>query len=141
MQLPVRASPVAALLLLATACTALAQDSRTIEVNKRTTQGREVRLSTEVSWDHQCQRQGTPQVEVVGPPSSGTIDLRPASKVVEGSLVGSTSCSGIRFEGIGIYYTPQPSFEGTDRVLYDVRFPNGSTLHFVANVKVAAAQH
>lgn len=130
---PIWTTPVAALVLLVAAH---AEEASPIQVNRHTTAGREVRLGTEVSWDGQCQRLGTPQVQVVGPPSSGTISLRPASKVVEGNLVGTTSCTGMRFEGVGIYYAPQPDFEGSDQVLYDVRFPNGSTLHFVAHVEV-----
>lgn len=115
-----------------------AQAGSTVEVDRRTTEGREVRLSTEVSWDHQCQRQGTPMVTVVAPPSSGEISTRPASKTVQGNLVGSTSCAGMRMEGVGVFYAPQPGFRGSDHVRYDVRFPNGQTIHFIAHIEVNA---
>ena len=125
--------------LLLPAAIAGAQQASTVELERRTSEGREVRLSTEVSWDRQCQRQGTPVVTVVAPPASGDIGTRPASKTVQGNLVGSTSCAGMRMEGVGVYYTPRPGFQGIDEVRYDVRFPNGQTLHFVARIDVGAA--
>lgn len=116
-----------------------AEAASTVEVDRQTAEGREVRLSTEVSWDHQCQRQGTPLVTVVAPPSSGEISTRPASKTVQGNLVGSTSCTGMRMEGVGVFYAPQPGFRGSDHVRYDVRYPNGQTVHFAAHIQVKAS--
>jgi len=121
-----------------TAAIAGAQPASTVEVERRTSEGREVRLSTEVSWDGQCRRQGTPVVTVIAPPASGDISTRPASKIVQGNLVGSTSCAGMRMEGVGVFYAPRPGFRGSDQVRYDVRFPNGQTLHFVAHIEVQA---
>jgi hypothetical protein len=96
--------------------------------------GQEVRVGRHERHGGNCQP-APMTVAVVQPPRHGRIESRPESFVAGGTRVGATSCSGLKIQGLALYYLPEEGFRGTDTFTYEAR-GSGGPLTFEDSVSV-----
>jgi hypothetical protein len=105
--------------LLCTIAPASAQEKvfRSIEAAP----GKEARLGLVGNVSKECTPGPRPQVKVVTPPKNGTLSIR-SGKTKPGSLA---RCPNLEVPAEGVFYTANPSFNGTDEVVYSVTRSDG----------------
>ena len=126
-----RTTLVATFLLLA-ASTGVS--ARSFHVTTRA--GAPVQVMHEASWDRSCQPTGGPDYQFSPPPQHGTLSEQPVSSVITTCGAGGCECKGRPITAKAVYYTPEPSFRGTDRFGIVSTFPNGVVLNHNASVMV-----
>jgi hypothetical protein len=101
-----------------------------------TTVGAAVRVAQYVRYNANCGSVGLPFVAILTAPSNGTVDLRGEPMVMTNlPRVGAVDCRGRTFPSVAIWYTPTPTFHGTDRFDYRVYYTEGA-LHDTALINV-----
>ena len=83
--------------------------------------GKQARLALIGNVSKECTPGPKPQVKVVTPPKNGTLSIR-SGKTKPGSLA---RCPTLEVPAEGVFYTSNPSFNGTDEVVYSVARADG----------------
>ena len=122
----------AALCLLLMACGGAQARSYTVT----TRPGTPVQVFHEASWDRSCLSTGGPSFSVAPEPEHGTITMRPVASIIRTCDAGGCECKGHPITAIGVYYTPEPAFRGTEHFGIASTFPNGVVLDHSVTVTV-----
>ena len=91
-----------------------------------TSPGQEVRIITYTQHHNDCSAMEAPGTTLSARPMHGTVSIRPDSVVTGPSRFGSRDCSGKLLPGLGVFYLPEPGYQGVDRFAVDVVNRNGS---------------
>lgn len=91
--------------------------NRTYE--RHTLANREVRIFVYTKYKSDCSPAGDPLIILRSAPLHGVVSFRPESVVVDHSRFG-VACIGKVMPGIGVWYTPQDGYLGSDTFNYDV---------------------
>jgi Bacterial Ig domain len=83
--------------------------------------GKQARLALIGNVSKECTPGPKPEVKVVTAPKNGTLSIR-SGKTKPGSLA---RCPNLEVPAEGVFYTPNPSFSGTDEVVYSVTRSDG----------------
>ena len=121
-------------LLIGFTATAFAQTDRTFIVAAKSDQ--EWVIRGYASFDRQCRRDGVPQIVLAQNPAHGEIAMREGVTKIEAVSGTDTQCFGLQVEGLNVYYTPAPAYQGEDQLVLDVTFRNGSRRRDTVHVTV-----
>lgn len=102
---------------------------------RSTTAGQEVRIFTYVQHRSDCTQGPDPGITILTKPAHGTASVRADTAVIGPSRFGAVDCSGRSLSGLGVWFTPEPGFAGTDQFEYQVQVSNGMA-HDTAIVRV-----
>jgi hypothetical protein len=105
--------------------------------HRKATAGKEVRVVTYVKHHEDCSQKEPPTITVTSQPAHGHVSTRPGSVKTGPSRLGSVDCTGKRFDGISLWYQPDPGYTGTDQLRFDAFFSNG-IVHDTAIIQVLA---
>ena len=88
--------------------------------------GRTELIANITGWDGQCRSTGYADVTIVQPPRNGRVDVRREVLPIPGQAAAGEvgSCAGQRIQGVGVYYTSRPGFQGTDMIVLRARPAN-----------------
>ena len=98
--------------------------------------GKQIRLSVVGNVTKECTPGPLPETTVITPPKNGTLAIRDGN-MKAGSL---KRCPDLRIPVRDVFYMANPSFSGTDEVVYEVKRSDGRTQATSIKIKVAAGQ-
>ncbi len=98
--------------------------------------GKQIRLSVAGNVTKECTPGPLPETTVITPPKHGTLAIRDGN-MKAGSL---TRCPDLRVPVRGVFYMANPSFSGTDEVVYEVKHSDGRTQSISVRIEVGAGQ-
>jgi hypothetical protein len=98
--------------------------------------GKQIRLSVAGNVTKECTPGPLPETTVITPPKNGTLAIRDGN-MKAGSL---TRCPDLRVPVRGVFYMANPSFSGTDEVVYEVKRSDGRTKSVSIKIEVAVGQ-
>jgi len=82
--------------------------------------GQELRVFTYGRWHRDCTPRPPPQIVLRTAPAHGTVSLRPGPTTVTFIREGEPDCTGHTYEGLGVWYVPDPGYHGVDQFGWDV---------------------
>jgi hypothetical protein len=95
--------------------------------------GKLARLGAHISVKPDCSAGTLPEIKVLTPPKSGTLNVR-TGKVRTTRI---TRCPNLETPAQGIFYIPNPRFSGSDEVVYEVRSPEGRVRSHTIRITVS----
>jgi hypothetical protein len=98
--------------------------------------GKQIRLSVAGNVTKECTPGPLPEMAVITPPKNGTLAIRDGN-MKAGSL---KRCPDLRVPVRGVFYMANPSFSGTEEVVYEVKRSDGRTQSISIRIEVGAGQ-
>lgn len=90
--------------------------------NRQTAPGTEVLVRPYGEFSKSCMPTGAPTILVYMPPEHGKVSIRPGFFLFTRFGAEVFYCSPGEYQGVGVFYKPDPGFVGTDDFRYEVEF-------------------
>jgi hypothetical protein len=101
----------------------------------RVAPGGTTRVYVMAAFGADCQATAAPTIDVVKPPTNGTVSLRPGqSTTVASSLSGQ--CIGAKVQGTGIYYSANATTQGHDSFSVRAKLATGETIERTFHLRI-----
>ena len=98
--------------------------------------GKQIRLSVAGNVTKECTPGPLPETTVITPPKNGTLAIRDGN-MKAGSL---KRCPDLRIPVRDVFYMANPSFSGTDEVVYEVKRSDGRTQSITIRIEAGVGQ-
>jgi hypothetical protein len=131
---------VAAILVLTCLPALVLAAGRDIQLERKTSAGRETAIRGFAEFDSSCRLRNVPRVNAVQPPEHGTLETRPGVVTVGANWVGDTHCEGTKLDGMFLYYKPADGYVGADRFVFEVDYMRGGRVRATVDIDVAPAR-
>ena len=110
-------------LLGASATTALAQASTTVERTAKGATAKSIEVGLYLNVKPDCTSGTLPGIRLVEPPANGTVTIKQA-KV---RATNYKQCLALEVPAFIAFYQSKPDFSGIDKVVIEVKYPEGRT--------------
>ena len=113
---------------------ALAQTPTTVERSAKGPTAKNIEVGLFLNVKPDCTSGTLPAIRLVEPPTNGTVSIKQA-KV---RATNYKQCLALEVPGFIAFYQSKPDFVGTDKVVIEVKYPQGRTelQHITINVGV-----
>jgi hypothetical protein len=103
--------------------TALAQASTTVERNAKGATAKNIEVGLYLNVKPDCTSGTLPGIRLVEPPANGTVTIKQA-KV---RATNYKQCLALEVPAFIAFYQSKPDFSGIDKVVIEVKYPEGRT--------------